>query len=750
MRRRDEVRISHVAALRRLVKRETFRAAGLYLSISLVVIVLLIPVYTMTYNAVRNQFNEQLQSEMESNARVFASDMSTLETYISVIMEENSLTYLAHIPDSNGLHVTKAKELFTTTTRSLLLGSTLADDFVVLIPNCEYMLTGNGILRHAGYYGRAVEYEGFGSDASYETALFSERKTNFPVQQVYTQLLRKPRQALTLNYYSNTTAQVYYAISVIVLSETLQEMLMPQQLQDAGYLALSDARGMELVSFGEKTDRLVMFDPIPVSDGKFHIAYGVDSSVYAEPVQVVSLLIVLYCCIALTAAAILSILLARRNTRPLRKVEALLGQLMSEDEDDDFNYDSLNEIVHRSLNRALSRAGMLERDLKKALDHSKNDVVLSLMNGVRPPSEEDIRLLKDESVLFGEYVLAELVIMDEEAATPQMHEAIIQTACELLGEFMPNAYITSKRPFVAVLSQQGNTQAMLSAICAQISSNVAPITMVVSAPNTGPEGLHPAYLQMQTVLKNKHLFIFEKEMVMRFESLPIEQDSEKMIVSVIDSGLVHLLTRGERADLDASLEALKKQFDAIALNKPQRLSAYYYSFIRVYEDLYRVLGETPALQEFNAKLPVAEMEEYLCQVARDLQGRLQAQREQIEPHEKIIAYVNEHFADGQMSLGLLSSEFNLSEAYISRIIKRCTDMNYSAYIEKLRMQKADELLLSTQMSVSDIAEALGYENQSTFFKAFKRYFKVSPGAYRSSCKILGARQGEQGTREGDE
>ena len=65
------------------------------------------------------------------------------------------------------------------------------------------------------------------------------------------------------------------------------------------------------------------------------------------------------------------------------------------------------------------------------------------------------------------------------------------------------------------------------------------------------------------------------------------------------------------------------------------------------------------------------------------------------------------------------------------MIKQHTGKTYGDYVETLRMEEAVRLLSNTDMLVSDIATLLGYENQNTFFKAFKRFYQVAPGAFRS-------------------
>lgn len=52
------------------------------------------------------------------------------------------------------------------------------------------------------------------------------------------------------------------------------------------------------------------------------------------------------------------------------------------------------------------------------------------------------------------------------------------------------------------------------------------------------------------------------------------------------------------------------------------------------------------------------------------------------------------------------------------------------YLARWRMLKARELLLDTKLSIAQVADAVGYQSEFAFGKAFKRQFNITPGAIR--------------------
>ena len=74
----------------------------------------------------------------------------------------------------------------------------------------------------------------------------------------------------------------------------------------------------------------------------------------------------------------------------------------------------------------------------------------------------------------------------------------------------------------------------------------------------------------------------------------------------------------------------------------------------------------------------------------------------------------------------LAAQFSVSETSLKNYFRGVYGQNISIYLREVRMQRAAELLTTTNLSVSEIAEQVGYLNQSKFSSAFKKQFNASP------------------------
>lgn len=73
---------------------------------------------------------------------------------------------------------------------------------------------------------------------------------------------------------------------------------------------------------------------------------------------------------------------------------------------------------------------------------------------------------------------------------------------------------------------------------------------------------------------------------------------------------------------------------------------------------------------------------------------------------------------------------NLSDSHLQRIFKQATGLALGHLLAEKRLQRAANLLTSTNLSIKEIACAVGYEHCSSFTRAFERRFEQAPRQYR--------------------
>ncbi len=122
-----------------------------------------------------------------------------------------------------------------------------------------------------------------------------------------------------------------------------------------------------------------------------------------------------------------------------------------------------------------------------------------------------------------------------------------------------------------------------------------------------------------------------------------------------------------------------------------------------------------------------------CEVCLAVNARKKSHN--IRLKEDILSYLEDSYTDKNLCLFSVSSQFGLSAGYLSHFFKEQTGVNFSVYLEKLRVEKAIELLKETHIQVQQIVERVGYANPYSFRRVFKKITGVSPSEFRLSLPL---------------
>lgn len=93
---------------------------------------------------------------------------------------------------------------------------------------------------------------------------------------------------------------------------------------------------------------------------------------------------------------------------------------------------------------------------------------------------------------------------------------------------------------------------------------------------------------------------------------------------------------------------------------------------------------------------------------------------------EIREYIKSNYMDSGLGLAQVGTVFRVSEGYLSTVFKEQAGINFTDYLEGIRIKKACELLKDDKNTVSEISQRVGYNSVQSFRRAFKRVKGISP------------------------
>ncbi len=115
-------------------------------------------------------------------------------------------------------------------------------------------------------------------------------------------------------------------------------------------------------------------------------------------------------------------------------------------------------------------------------------------------------------------------------------------------------------------------------------------------------------------------------------------------------------------------------------------------------------------------------------------------------NSEMVAHVTEMvekgYADRNLCLKSVAGELGISPNHLGRLYRRVTSEALPDRIMRIRMDRARELLSTTDLTIGQVSDAIGFTNDGYFYKAFKRQHGITPAEYRHSAPPSAQNRGQ--------
>jgi len=150
--------------------------------------------------------------------------------------------------------------------------------------------------------------------------------------------------------------------------------------------------------------------------------------------------------------------------------------------------------------------------------------------------------------------------------------------------------------------------------------------------------------------------------------------------------------------------------------------------ITLKEMLVRLATEAKKADVFTPAMEKNLLEQIILHTLRYGKKKALEQKEGADKIQIATRYISEHY-DEEITLSNAAAMAFMEETYFSKKFKQLTGFGFKEFLITTRINAAEKLLQTTDMSVSEIAEACGFSSSNYFGNVFKRVMGVSPANY---------------------
>lgn len=200
-----------------------------------------------------------------------------------------------------------------------------------------------------------------------------------------------------------------------------------------------------------------------------------------------------------------------------------------------------------------------------------------------------------------------------------------------------------------------------------------------------------------------------------------------------------------------AIELVSRQWYQVSVSQTYTMIEHlYYMQAALLNNIAAKLRSSIRVEEMEASDNIPDMEQKMLSCVRELCLLSQKIRNDSknELPKRIVTYIDEHYDNPDFYMVSLVEKFGISDKTIARMIKTYLNIGFSEYLEQLRIQKARILLENPALPIRVIASESGFSSENTFYKAFRRIYKVSPSDYRANLQHLKERSEENTGSEG--
>lgn len=426
-----------------------------------------------------------------------------------------------------------------------------------------------------------------------------------------------------------------------------------------------------------------------------------------------------------------SYVLASRNYRPLLNIMELIRR--SADDMDSFDYNNEYLWLENSIHLILQEEEILNQRLEEQKPIVRNSYLKKLLDREFKVDDEFLKLLEFLDVSFS-YGNAVCGVVTGAGAHKICRDKFISGE---IDDCKANIYLIDDDGVCVILfnyQREQDLHYMLGVLEKELSCSVENTVIGIGLSYGEIQKISQSYkearmaVRYRLIKENRNIILFDDiKQINHCYYYPI--DEELQFSNSIRTG-----------DYDGAMKLFREMLNINLEQKSISLNSIQFFFINVKLTVLKIVEQLDlndaikidpnTILSYNRvddmEIDIEEICSHVCDVVNK-----NKKSNNLDLRDEIRDYIDRHYTNEQLSLSSVADQFQISSSYLSRFFKEQFGCNFSDYITKMRIDAAKEKLSQSGKEIKMISREVGYNNDGTFRRLFKKQEGVSPSEYRS-------------------
>lgn len=530
-------------------------------------------------------------------------------------------------------------------------------------------------------------------------------------------------------------------VSILLDKKSIREQMVEILTEDNNIFF--EVNGIDMCSKGN-VENANFYTMTSVVDPSVTYTLNVDESNFKNSISIYMIAAIAVAFIVVIVYIILSLVLANNYYEPIENIEKIIDEAVPVEE----NNGQFTNITAGISQLIGERNGYREKMIS-IKPYAQQGVIHGLMNGNIEEEHVNILMEEDYMVLHKPYFMLGVVNIAYIGETHQekmrlknikweLQEIVSSMSNEEMKIVLYDKDLTDtfiivnsnksddiESVFYSIQSKMakkaGNVDYAVTIGVDQIREDISQISeacnnAVKMLGNIAVGGRDAVYFYQKETEQDRHKYYFPNDAVNRLTLALREQDMEFI-----------------RKYLEDILNTNTKKYDISPDTAQLLVDELHVTTIKVIKSVNQSDNIEFSIEKMKRETTLEEMFEYYLAIYQTVCGQLvkleENRHEVADINKDILNCIDEKCFDSTLSLQFLTEKFGVSNKYISIMCKKYLGMTYLQYVQEKRILRAVELMKTTDQSLEQIANQVGYVSMLTFRRNFKSVMGINPSEY---------------------